>query len=443
MGAPRQAEAEMGRFKKSQIDAEIAKAKKETRLWDDDPRGLGLRIKPNGTATFFIQYRSPITLKKVRHSIDQYGRLTIDQARTEAKRLYENIRKGQDPGMEKRRARSEAKIAATVSKFCDDYMRDADAGLVTYRGKAKKASTLAIDRGRIERHIKPTLGEKLVRDVTSKEIEKAMHDIRRGKTKADVKTGPRGRAIVTGGAGTAAKAVTLLGSIFSYAIKQGIRTDNPASEIELPPAGKRDRVLSPEEYMRLGEALDALEAKGANPVAIRAYRVLALTGCRRGEIFGLLNSEVDTHYQCLRFGDTKTGQQVRAIGRPALDLLSPPPFEEKSEEQKSKYVFPAAHGNGHFMDTKTIRKVCQKAELEGVTLHTLRHSFASVALELEYSEMTIAGLLGHRQSSVTSRYAHSVDRALVAAANRVASLIAARLDGREVDGATVVSLNAG
>lgn len=45
----------------------------------------------------------------------------------------------------------------SVAEFCDDYMRDVEAGLVTYRGKPKKASTLAIDRGRIERHIKPTL----------------------------------------------------------------------------------------------------------------------------------------------------------------------------------------------------------------------------------------------------------------------------------------------
>ena len=148
-----------------------------------------------------------------------------------------------------------------------------------------------------------------------------MHDIRRGKTAADVKTGPRGRAIVTGGAGTAARTVTLLGSIFSYSIKQGIRTDNPASGIEVPPDGKRDRVLSPGEYRRLGKALDNAEADGSNSIAIKAYRLLAITGCRKGEIFSLRKSEIDDHSQCLRLGDTKTGQQARAIGREALELL--------------------------------------------------------------------------------------------------------------------------
>ena len=166
----------MSRLTKRQVDAEIAKAKKENRLWDDDPRGLGLRIKRNGSATFFIQYRSPVTFKKTRHSIDQYGRLTIEQARIEAKRLFEAIAKGGDPAIEKRQSRHDAEGAATVSEFCDDYMIDAEAGLVTYRGRPKKPSTLAIDKGRIERHIKPTLGEKLVWDVTSRDIEKAMHD---------------------------------------------------------------------------------------------------------------------------------------------------------------------------------------------------------------------------------------------------------------------------
>ena len=425
----------MSRLTKRQVDAEIAKVKKENRLWDDDPRGLGLRIKPNGSATFFIQFRSPVTFKKVRHSIGQYGRLTIEQARVEAKRLFEAIAKGGDPAIEKRQSRHDAKGAATVSEFCDDYMIDAEAGLVTYRGRPKKPSTLAIDRGRIERHIKPTLGGKLVRDVTSRDIEKAMHDIRQGKTAVDVKTGFRGRAIVTGGAGTATRAVILMGSILTYAAKLGIRSDNPAWAVEVPPDGKRDRVLSPDEYRRLGATLDAFEAEGANPVALRAYRVLALTGCRRGEIFGLKKSEVDAHNRCLRLGDTKTGQQVRAIGQDALDLLTLPPGDDKSE-----YVFPAAYGYGHLMNTKLIRRVCKAAKLEGVSIHTLRHSFASAALELEYSELTIAGLLGHRLHSVTSRYAHHVDKALIAAADRVSALIVRRMADGETQGAKVVEL---
>lgn len=416
----------MARLNKRKVDAEIARATKDIRLWDDDPRGLGLRIKPNGSATFFMQYQSPLSFKKIRHSFGQYGRITIDQARTEAKRLYEVVARGRDPVVEKRQARHDADTALSMKEFCDDYMRDAEAGLVTYRGHPKKPSTIATDRGRVERHIKPLLGKKLVRDISQRDVELAMHDIRRGKTAVDIKTGRRGRAIVTGGAGTAARTMRLLGSIFSYAIKQGIRTDNPVAGIKLEPDGKRDRVLTPDEYGRLGKALDAAEAEGRNPTAINAYRLLALTGCRRGEVFGLQISEIDNHRQCLRLTDTKSGQQVRPIGRNALELV-----DACVSRPDGDYVFPASNGSGHLTDAKLFRQICNGAELSGVSLHTLRHSFASVALELEYSELTIAGLLGHKVHSITSRYAHHVDRALVTAADRVSELILARMDGRD------------
>ncbi|MFC4271825.1 DUF4102 domain-containing protein [Sneathiella chungangensis] len=426
----------MAHLTKRQIDTTLANATTEIRLWDDDPRGLGLRIKPGGTGTFFVQYRSPVTYKKVRFSFGQYGRLTIVQARDKAKRLFENISKGIDPAIEKRLAKQTAETAARMAEFCDDYMHDARMGIVTYRGKAKKASTLAIDSGRIERHIKPLLGNKFVRDITTKDIEKAMHDIRLGKTAVDVKTGFRGRAIVKGGSGTAARTITLLGSIFSYAVKQGLRDDNPVRGVEIPKDGKRARILSPDEYKALGDAMADFENSGANPIAIRAYRALALSGCRRGEIFGLKKSEVDPHSSCLRLEDTKTGQQVRPVGRLVIECVS-----QSHIDQNSVYVFPASSGDGHLKDAKLFGRICAAAKLNDVTLHTLRHSFASVALELEYSEMTVGGLLGHRVNSITSLYAHHVDKALVAAADRVSAFIAARMEGNEAKGADVIELH--
>jgi integrase len=73
-------------------------------------------------------------------------------------------------------------------------------------------------------------------------------------------------------------------------------------------------------------------------------------------------------------------------------------------------------------------RVCRLAGLTGVTPHVLRHSYASIAAELGYSELTIAGLLGHAAGSVTAGYVH-LDQALVSAADRVAGVIGAALDG--------------
>jgi site-specific recombinase XerD len=87
---------------------------------------------------------------------------------------------------------------------------------------------------------------------------------------------------------------------------------------------------------------------------------------------------------------------------------------------------------------KILARVCAKAGLKGVTVHVLRHSFAATAAEMGFSELTIAGLLGHSVPGITARYAHVPDLALVAAADRVASRVASALDGDTE--ANVVSL---
>ena len=96
--------------------------------------------------------------------------------------------------------------------MCDLYLADAEAGrLMTRRRTAKKASTLATDRGRIERHIKPLLGSLKVAAVTREDIEAFLHDVTAGKTAGWTKTAKnRGLARVRGGRGAASRTVGLL-----------------------------------------------------------------------------------------------------------------------------------------------------------------------------------------------------------------------------------------
>src|SRR5215467_11914816 len=56
-----------------------------------------------------------------------------------------------------------------------------------------------------------------------------------------------------------------------------------------------------------------------------------------------------------------------------------------------------------------------------ITPHTLRHSFASLAGDLGYSETTIAALVGHSGRTMTSRYVHAADAVLLAASDVVAA----------------------
>jgi len=378
------------------IDTARRAPPREIRLWDTDPRGFGVRIKTTGVATFFVQYTRPASGRKTRYTLGQYGRLTLDEARNEARKVLGSVAKGEDPALERQVRQVQAKLTArTVAELCDLYLKDADAGRVTYRGRSKKPSTLAIDRGRVVRHIKPLLGARLVADITRADVEAFFHAVRQGKTAATIKTGPRGLARVAGGPATAARTVGLLGSLFSYALRIGLRADNPVAGFERPPARRRDRALNPEEYRKLGAALDDLAAEGARSSAVAAIRALALTGARRSEILTLKWDQVDQHRQVLRLAETKTGQQLRPIGRAALEALVASPVPEGSS-----FVFPAARGHGPIVGVKLFPLAVRRSGLKDVSIHTLRHSFASVALALGYSELTIAGLLGHRLHSI-------------------------------------------
>lgn len=252
-----------------------------------------------------------------------------------------------------------------------------------------------------------------------------MRDVATGKTADDVKTGFRGRAIVEGGAGTAARTVGLLGGIFSYAVSEGLRPDNPVRGVRRPADRRRERRLLPDDYRALGEALAEAQATGENLVAVAAVCLLALTGCRLGEIVNLNYAEIDRRGQALRLADTKEGASVRPLGAAALAVLDGLP-------QRDGYVLRGERSDRPYggLPKALARIMARRPEhLSGVTAHVLRHSFATTADELGYTEATIAALLGHRSGGITSRYIHPLDRVLIAAADRVAGQIEAWMRG--------------
>jgi hypothetical protein len=162
-------------------------------------------------------------------------------ARDGAKVLLGEIVEGADPGAEKTAQRK----ALIVGELCDRYFDDASAGKIRTRSKTpKKATTLAIDRGRIDRHIRPMLGKMSVSSVTRHDVEKFLHDVAEGKTAGRTKTKVRGLARVTGGEAAANRAVGLLGAIFSYAVRKDLRADNPFVGSRSSRIGRKSAVYS-------------------------------------------------------------------------------------------------------------------------------------------------------------------------------------------------------
>jgi site-specific recombinase XerD len=218
----------------------------------------------------------------------------------------------------------------------------------------------------------------------------------------------------------------MLVTILEYARKTlKLIKENPAKDVSRPPDGKQKRFLHIEEIATLGSALRAAERVGENKTGIAALRLLLLTGLRRTEGLSLLKAAVDYRMGCLRLADTKSGAQLRPVGKAALRLI-----KDQSEASFMPWVFPASSGERHFIGLpKILKEISKRAGLAGVTIHVLRHSFAAAAAEMGFSELTIAGLLGHSVPGVTARYAHVPDSALVAAADVVSARIAAALKG--------------
>jgi integrase len=390
-------------------------------IWCGDLPGFGVRVHPSGRRAYYVDYTTAAGARR-RMTIGRHGALTTEAARKIALTTLGGVLRGEDPAD----LRAERRKAITVKVLCADYFAACARGEILGKGGTpKKASTLASDRGRADRHIVPLLGGKRVVDLTSADLTRFVRDVTAGKTAVVEKSAKlRGKAIVVGGSGAASRTLALLGGMLTFAIGEGVITANPARGVKHQADAKRTTRLTAETYRRLGQVLAQWDDERRNDVAVRAVRLLALTGCRKGEIERLAWDEVDAAGQALRLKASKEGASVRPIGRPVVAIFA-------GVERTGTWVCPGRSAAAPYGGLKGAwRAITEAAELEGVTMHTLRHSFASVAGDLGYSESTIAAMLGHAAGSVTSRYVHHLDAVLIAAADRVAETIAGYLDGR-------------
>jgi integrase len=391
--------------------------------WDDELPGFGVRVWPSRQKVYVAQYRAGGRTRRVK--LGRHGPLTVEEARRAAKGVLGDVARGGNPAEDRVTQRK----SLTVNQLCDSYLAAVDRGLIMgKRGAPKKASTIATDRGRIARHIRPLLGTRLVRDLGQKDLNRFIRDVTIGATAVTEKTAKkRGKAIVEGGAGTATRTTGLLGGILSFAVSEGIISSNPAVGVKRPAGKPRQRRLTADEYRKLARALSEAEMEGETTQATNGIRLLAMTGCRLGEIQNLNWVEVDETGGCFRLEDTKEGASVRPIGRPVFDLLA-----HIKKDNTSAFVLPSIRGVGAFGGMpKACKRIIARAALSDVTPHTLRHSFASVAGDLGFSESTIAALLGHAKGSVTSRYVHHLDSVLIGAADKVSSAIRASMSRKE------------
>jgi integrase len=385
-----------GKISKRTADA-LTPAPKDAYLWDGMVKGFALKVTPRGTKTYLFEYKDDHR-KTRRVTIGHHGVITAEQARDKAKALAAEVELGGNPAAE----RSDRKSAATVSSLAEQWIEE-------HVAARRKAKTLHDYRGWLDRHILPMIGSMRVPEVQSRDVEKVVRSLSDHPT-------------------TANRVLAVISSMFTFAIRQHIVRDNPARGIERNKETMRKRHLSPEELNRLGDVLRKAEARGDNQAGIDAVRVLLLTGMRRGEVEALEWQFVDWGSNQLCLPDSKSGEKTVPLGQSAIDLLKAIRARQEQDAtfNENEFVFPGK--NGHLIGLpKMWRKWRSEAGVEDVRVHDLRHTYGSFGASGGTPLFVISGVLGHKSTATTERYAHLQANPAKTAADSISSAIDAAL----------------
>lgn len=341
-------------------------------LRDDDPAGLALRVGTAGRRTWVLDYRNA-SARKRRWTIGTAEAFSLDQARDAAREALRGLSQGIDPLDEK--AARKARI--TVSEMLDRYLYE-HAPKRLELGKLKPR-TVEGYTGQIENNIRPALGEMKVGDVESTHIEKMVRDL---------PPVMRNRVLA------------ITSKLFRLAEDWKLRDQhtNPVRGVVRATEKERFRTLAPDEITALGRALS--EMTEANPYAVLAIRLAALTGLRIGEVRSIRWENVDMKTGRLELPDTKTGARVHTLPAPALGLLSEAiefgPFAIAGRTEKAPLDYRVVG--------RVFAKACEAAEIKGARLHDLRRTAMTAAARRGASVALLQDLLGHKTSTMAMRY---------------------------------------
>jgi integrase len=384
-----------GRISKRSVDALACPAGKDREfLWDDGLSGFGVAAFPTGKKVYVCQYRQDGRSR--RSNIGEHGRLTPDEARSEAKKLLGIVEGGSDPIAERKKERGVRTVAAVAEDFMNLHV-----------ATKRKDRTGAEYKRILKSRILPTLGTRRIVEVRRADVA-SLHTA--------LATTPY----------EANRTLALISAIWTWAARRdevgaGL---NPCMGIERYPEESRERFLSNEEMSRLGDALRLYESNRGEPFAAAAIRLLILTGARLREILDAQWQHVDLDRGIIFLPDSKTGKKPIYLSAAAIEFLRTLP-----RIKGNPHIIPGAKTGQPKSDLlKPWTAIRREARLEGVRLHDLRHSFASIGAGASMGLPIIGKLLGHGQAATTHRYAHLDADPMRRAVETIGATISAAMD---------------
>jgi integrase len=365
-------------------------------VYDTEVAGFGLRCTAGGARGFILNYRTRGG-KERRYTVGDATNWNVAAARKVAKEIRRKIPDGYDPLSVIELERGAKTVAGMCARFIEDHLSEL------------RAKTAADYRSMIDREILPAIGKLKLVDVKPDDIDGLHRKISRGHGEH------RARPY------RANRVAALLSKMFGLAVHrwQWLET-NPVRGLKRNQEAKRERYLVNGELQRLSEALAVHEDRQATNIV----RMLLLTGARRGEVFAMRWADLNLADGTWTKPASTTKQKkthVTPLSAPARQLLSE---LSKSAEKNAEYVFPGRWGDHRTEIRQAWHDLCRAANIKGVRVHDLRHSFASQLASSGFSLPVIGALLGHSQPATTARYAHLFDEVTRQATERVGAVIA-------------------
>lgn len=357
--------------------------------FDDVLPGFGIRIYVSGRKVYVLQKR--IAGKQRLVTIGSAAMLSEHMAKDVARRVILRIELGANPADDKQRGKG----TPTYSKFLETYWQ-----IVS---PTWKPSTREIHDIYRRKHLNHAFKRKFLDEIGHADAVRWHAEVTR-----------------SAGPGAANRAMEILKAMFNKAEQWGVLPEysNPFNGVKRNRGRKFERFLSEDEMSRLGREL--ANEREEQPLQVAVIKLLALTGCRRGEILHLKWSEVKGRK--LKLEDSKTGSRIVWLGEEARSVLDAVP--RVSNEDR---VFPF-EANPESKIDMCWRHIRQRARLANVRLHDLRHNYASSAARSSETLPMIGDLLGHKSVGTTKRYTHFDDAELGRNASVIGAAIAAVIE---------------
>jgi len=382
--------------------------KKQAFMWDVTAPGLGLRATPAGKPAYVFQ--SVYQGKDIRLTIGSPAAWSIPDAQAKARELQRLIDEGKDPRDLKRdalaaqaekqaaaaaKAEADKAAALTVGEVWGDYIekRRPFWGELHYRDHIDKAKAGGLPSGRRgggKQLTKPgplaALMPLALKDLDQTTIERWAAD--EGKTRPS----------------SARLAWRLLTVFLTWCAEQPeyaalLPDKNPAKTKKAREAlgkpGTKSDVLQREQLAAWFAAVQQIQ----NPVIAACLQMMLLTGARPGEVLALRWEDVNTQWKGISIRDKVEGTREIPATPYMLHLLAALP-------RRNEWVFssPTSASGCLTEPNNPHTRACKAAGLEGLTLHGLRRSFASLTEWLEVPAGVVAQIQGHKPSATAEKH---------------------------------------